>query len=107
MNHNERTIDDFIAICLLLGNDFIPPFPGAELDSGGFQRTLNAYLATRAISPDYLVDATSASVNFPFLETMFASFLPAESGLFEKKAPRPVKLPSSKNAAPEPPSLCS
>ncbi len=62
--HVERTIDDFVFIALLLGNDFIPPLITSDLDSGlifflvsviqsstdGFPRTLQTYKDIRLLS---------------------------------------------------------
>jgi 5'-3' exonuclease len=40
---SERAIDDFIFICFILGNDFLPNIPGIDIKQGGLEFALNIY----------------------------------------------------------------
>lgn len=41
--NNENTIYDYIFLCFLLGNDFLPHFPSINIRTGGIHKLLNAY----------------------------------------------------------------
>ena len=45
--HNR--IYDYILICFMLGNDFLPHFPAINIRTGGINKLLNAYKATVGI----------------------------------------------------------
>ena len=44
--NNENTIYDYIFLCFLLGNDFLPHFPSINIRTGGIHKLLNAYQNT-------------------------------------------------------------
>ena len=77
----------------MLGNDFLPHLPTADLDEGGLGNTFAIYRRIRevyqlaqaipeiaaAIGDPYLIDARIAKINIRFLEDLFAqsvSFFP-------------------------------
>jgi len=39
----DNAIDDFVLLCFMLGNDFIPHIPGIEIIEGGIDTILNVY----------------------------------------------------------------
>ena len=41
--HIKDRLDDYIFICFLLGNDFLPHFPSINIRTGGINKLLNAY----------------------------------------------------------------
>ena len=41
-----HTVEDFIVVCCLLGNDFIPQIPGIEVHNGGIENLMEAYKET-------------------------------------------------------------
>jgi hypothetical protein len=45
----ERTIDDFVFMSFLLGNDFLPHLPTADLDEGGLGNTFAIYRRIREV----------------------------------------------------------
>ena len=45
-NENKNTIYDYIFLCFLLGNDFLPHFPSINIRTGGIHKLLNAYQDT-------------------------------------------------------------
>ena len=53
----KNRIYDYILICFMLGNDFLPHFPAINIRTGGINKLLDAYKAT--IGPDVvLTDGT-------------------------------------------------
>lgn len=54
--HNR--IYDYILICFMLGNDFLPHFPAINIRTGGINKLLNAYKATIGETDTVLTDGT-------------------------------------------------
>lgn len=52
---NENTIYDYIFLCFLLGNDFLPHFPSINIRSGGIHKLLNAYQDTLSGETTFLI----------------------------------------------------
>ena len=54
-NANKR-IYDYIFMCFLLGNDFLPHFPAVNIRSGGIMKLLQHYKSTLGSSNKFIVD---------------------------------------------------
>jgi 5'-3' exonuclease len=46
INHSINRLNDYIFICFLLGNDFMPHFPSVNIRTNGIDKILNAYKNT-------------------------------------------------------------
>jgi 5'-3' exonuclease len=46
VNHSTNRLNDYIFICFLLGNDFMPHFPSVNIRTNGIEKILDAYKNT-------------------------------------------------------------
>jgi 5'-3' exoribonuclease 1 len=53
---NENPIYDYIFLCFLLGNDFLPHFPSINIRTGGIHKLLNAYQYTLSSPHTFLIN---------------------------------------------------
>ena len=59
----ERIIDDFILLCFLIGNDFLPHIPFLKITEGGIDCLLMIYKLTMPNSNDYLTNNGILNLN--------------------------------------------
>jgi 5'-3' exonuclease len=52
----KNRVYDYIFLCFLLGNDFLPHFPALNIRTGGIDKLLNAYKATVGKTDENLTD---------------------------------------------------
>jgi 5'-3' exoribonuclease 2 len=62
----ERIIDDFIFLCFLVGNDFLPHIPALRITEGGIDCLMILYMQTVPKAQDYLTNC--GSINLPVLD---------------------------------------
>lgn len=55
-NINKNRLYDYIFLCFLLGNDFLPHFPALNIRTGGVDKMLNAYRATLGQTNETLIN---------------------------------------------------
>ncbi|CAD2093179.1 exoribonuclease, putative [Plasmodium vinckei brucechwatti] len=68
----ERCIDDFIFICFLCGNDFLPHLPSISIASGSIDQLILLYQKVLPVLGDYLIN--EGSMNFQAF-TKYISFI--------------------------------
>ena len=66
-----RMIDDYIFICFILGNDFLPHNIGIDLRYGGHDILLENYLQCYLTFKDFLVNTAKMKINNRFLYSLF------------------------------------
>lgn len=70
ITHNN-VISDFIFLCYLLGNDFLPHLPGLSIHDGGIETVLNKYRDAYQGAP--LLRSDTVEIDFEFLTRLFSA----------------------------------
>jgi 5'-3' exoribonuclease 1 len=63
-NMSVKRTHDYILLCFLLGNDFLPHFPALNIRKEGISRLLNAYKLTLGYNDELLYDSINHRVNW-------------------------------------------
>lgn len=64
-------IDDFIYLCFLLGNDFLPHSPTIDLTEGGIELLMESYSSACATHESHLIDPKAKTVNKKVFKDIF------------------------------------
>lgn len=78
----ENIIDDFVLLCFLVGNDFLPHIPGFNIRVGGIDILLSFYKKTLGTLDGYLTH--NCDVNLSNLERFFVKLSRCEFALLRK-----------------------
>eukprot|EP01128_Nolandella_sp_AFSM9_P006972 TRINITY_DN3700_c0_g1_i2.p1 TRINITY_DN3700_c0_g1~~TRINITY_DN3700_c0_g1_i2.p1 ORF type:complete len:332 (+),score=66.84 TRINITY_DN3700_c0_g1_i2:462-1457(+) len=76
----ERCIDDWVLMCFLIGNDFIPNLPGIDIADGSLNEFFSLYRRILPTLDGYLVE--SGVPNFSRLEVVFQGLAEIEVAHF-------------------------
>jgi len=80
----ERCVDDFVFICMFVGNDFLPHIVHLDIADGSLNMMMNAYKDMLPALGGYLTDKTK--IHLPRLELFFAELAKYEPHYFERRA---------------------
>ena len=78
----ENIIDDFVLLCFLVGNDFLPHLPGFDIRIGGIDILLEFYKRKLGSLNGYLTD--HCEINLENLERFFVDLSRCEFQLLRK-----------------------
>jgi len=100
----DINIKDFIFICYLLGNDFIPSLPSIHIRTNGLDLLIKCYLevistttTTTTTSKTSLIDNTTNDINYNFLHKLFIEISKYEDYYFKKILPNYLSRPGKTN----------
>mmetsp|Transcript_12485 Transcript_12485/g.25378 ORF Transcript_12485/g.25378 Transcript_12485/m.25378 type:complete len:1416 (-) Transcript_12485:3255-7502(-) len=79
----ERLVDDFVFLCFLVGNDFLPSLPTFDISLGYFETSLLLYKLLIPRLGGYLTD--TGTVNWNFFETFLSNMGKLEWETWKKK----------------------
>ena len=69
-------INDYIVLCFLIGNDFLPSLPGINIKNGGIERLKEIYIMLIRKRKECLI--CDGELNFGFLKDLFSELLKQE-----------------------------
>ena len=80
----ERVIDDFILLCIFVGNDFLPHLPSLDIAESAIDFMFQIYCEELVKSDDYLTD--QGTINVGMLERVFVRMGEREEEVFADRA---------------------
>ena len=81
----NRIIDDFIFICYLMGNDFLPHLPSVDIYDGGIDYLINKYSDVYLEHQNYIVDKTNKQkINQNMFNDYLVSISSDEEAILQK-----------------------
>ena len=98
---SERIVDDFVFMCMLVGNDFIPGLPHLDVADGALNLMLRTYTELLPSLGGYLTD--KASIDLPRFETFMRTLSRHEPFVFAKKAQAAARSGPRRGKAPAAP----
>jgi len=63
ITYTDRFIADYVFLCMILGNDFMPKNHWYSIHEGGYERIISAYFQIYNHTEKFLVDITSLQIN--------------------------------------------
>lgn len=85
INFRHALIDDYIFLCFLIGNDFIPHCPSISIKNNGMQTLLDIYITSYNRYGLHLVDRKTLTINNKMLRNIFRELLNLEESVLRKK----------------------
>lgn len=82
--NTDRYIDDYIFLCFILGNDFVPKMHWFSLHEGGHEKLLSNYFTIHNFSEEFLVNRDTNYINRVMLMDIFKELAYAEEHAIKK-----------------------
>jgi 5'-3' exonuclease len=91
-----RVIDDFVLLCVLVGNDFLPHIPHLDIENGSINFMMSMYQELMPIMGGYLTD--KAKIHLPRLE-LFLQYISSREPLYFEQRGTDEQNNAYKNAS--------
>jgi len=94
----SNLINDFIVLCFLIGNDFMPSIPSISIKANGLNNLIDNYIKILSTFNSYLLDS-NLEINHIFLTRLLKELISQEHNnminLYKTSAPKrcPIKIP--------------
>ena len=85
-------IDDYVVMCFILGNDFLPHIPSLDLRNNGLSILLEKYTYTYLEIGETLVDINTLKINTKFLRALVSKLSIDEDDILKKMSKRRKKF---------------
>lgn len=88
--NKDNILKDYITLCFLIGNDFLPPLPGIDINNKSIDMLLGIYIDIFSIRQKYLINEDH-TLNFIFLKQIIIQLYDKETQIlesFQKKKER-------------------
>lgn len=82
--HSDRRISDYIFICFLLGNDFLPHFPSINLRRNGMDFIIESYVYAVGKTNDYIIN-NEGNINWKIVRKMIGEMAKQEENYMEEE----------------------
>ncbi len=79
----QRIIIDYITLCFLIGNDFLPSIVGIDLSTESVDNLIKIYINIFKVNHNYLIDNNN-KINFIFLKQIFSKLFSEENEYLSK-----------------------
>lgn len=79
----ERLVDDFVCLCMLVGNDFLPNVPHLEIADGSLDLMMSTYKELRPALGGFV--SRKEAIHLPRLELVFRSLAAFEPQYFARR----------------------
>lgn len=91
----DRVIDDFIFICYLMGNDFLPHLPSIDIYDGGIDYLIDKYSETFLEHQDYIINKSNKDkINQEMFNDYIINIASNEEGLLQDQySKKPKRYP--------------
>ena len=91
----DHLIKDYIFMCMLLGNDFLPHLPSLSIKTGGINKLIDIYTTIKNTEKGYLINETNINLKF-LLKLLYKIKETEDTDLLENyKFRKKFKIPDS------------
>ena len=92
--NKENILKDYITLCFLIGNDFLPPLPGIDINNKSIDMLLGIYIDIFSIRQKYLINEDH-TLNFIFLKQIIIQLYDKETQILESFQKKKRKISSA------------
>lgn len=80
----ERIIDDYVFLCIFVGNDFLPSLPLLDIREGAVTMLMNIYRRLLPTWSDYIIQP-GGSINYMQVQSLMSEVFANEGNILRRK----------------------